>query len=88
MPRASSMVSKDGAHPDSDVDVGLVLIPATGDHDWALGNYAALGERWRSELESIVGRHVSLVPMLSGNEGDAVIRSTGVRLWDSSNDRN
>jgi hypothetical protein len=36
---------KGGARPDSDVDVGLVLIPATGDHDWALGNYAALGER-------------------------------------------
>jgi hypothetical protein len=38
------------------------------------------GER-RADLEAIVGCHVSLVPMVPGNEGDIVIRMTGDRLW-------
>jgi hypothetical protein len=38
------------------------------------------GER-RADLEATVGRHVSLVPMVPGNEGDTVIRMTGERLW-------
>jgi hypothetical protein len=63
------------------VDIGLVLMPAKGKHDWALGNYAALGSRWRTDLEAIVGCHVSLVPMVPGSEGDIVIRMTGDRLW-------
>jgi hypothetical protein len=69
------------AKASSDVDIGLVLMPANGKHDWALGNYAALGSRWRADLEAIVGCHVSLVPMIPGNEGDIVIRMTGDRLW-------
>jgi hypothetical protein len=64
-----------------DVNIGLVRMPANGKHDWALGNYAALGSRWRADLEAIVGCHVSLVPMIPGNEGDIVIRMTGDRLW-------
>ena len=67
---------KGGAKPESDVDLGLVLIPKEG-----FGNYVALQPIWRGELEAIVKRHVSLVPMIAGNAGDAVIRSTGVRLW-------
>ena len=45
--------------PPSDVDIGLVLMPADGKHDWALGNYAVLGKQWRNftEIESIVGCH-------------------------------
>jgi hypothetical protein len=62
-------------------DIGLVLMPADGRHDWALGNYAALRARCRADLEAIVGCHVSLVPMVPGNEGDIVIRMTGDRLW-------
>jgi predicted nucleotidyltransferase len=73
--------AKGDAHDGSDVDFGLVLMPAVGKHDWALGNYAELGAHWRTDLEAIVGRHVSLVPMLPGNEGDAVVRMTGYRLW-------
>lgn len=50
---------------DSDVDLAVTLMPAKGSHNWALGNYAALGDSWQKELESIVGRHVSLeVPLL------------------------
>ena len=65
----------------SDVDIGLALMPANGDHDWALGAYAAMQDDWQAELEALVGRHVSLVAMLPGNKGDEVIRSTGVCLW-------
>jgi predicted nucleotidyltransferase len=73
--------AKGEAKAGSDVDIGLVLMPANGKHDWALGNYAALGKQWQTQLESIVGCHVSLVPMVPGNEGDIVIRMTGDRLW-------
>jgi hypothetical protein len=69
------------AKASGDVDIGLVLMNAHGKHDWALGNYAALGSRWRSDLEAIVGCHVSLAPMIPGSEGDIVIRMTGDRLW-------
>jgi predicted nucleotidyltransferase len=69
------------AKASSDVNIGLERMPANGRHDWALGNYAALGSRWRADLEAIVGCHVSLVPMIPGNEGDIVIRMTGDRLW-------
>jgi predicted nucleotidyltransferase len=72
---------KGGATVASDVDIGLVLMPADEGHDWALGNYAALQEEWQAELEAIVVRHVSLVAMLPGNAGDREIRSTGARLW-------
>jgi predicted nucleotidyltransferase len=73
--------AKGEAKAGSDVDIGLVLMPANGKHDWALGNYAALGSRWRADLETIVGCHVSLVPMIPGNEGDIEIRMTGDRVW-------
>jgi hypothetical protein len=46
--------AKGVANASSDVDIGLVLMPAKGKHDWALGNYAALGSRWRADLETIV----------------------------------
>jgi len=47
------------AKASSDVNIGLVRMPANGKHDWALGNYAALGSRWRADFEAIVGCHVS-----------------------------
>jgi|SRR6188472_3210947 predicted nucleotidyltransferase len=56
------------ARPDSDA---LVLMPPIGKTDWALGDYAALGDRWQGELEAIVGRHVSLTiltPEISGEK--------------------
>jgi hypothetical protein len=60
-------------------------MPKKGDHDWAFGNYVALQPIWRGELEVIVKRHVTLVPMFAGNAGDDIIRSTGVRLWRREN---
>ncbi|MCJ2042876.1 nucleotidyltransferase domain-containing protein [Methylobacterium sp. J-059] len=58
--------AKGTARPDSDLDIGLVLIDGEPDYsdkvgtDWPLGNYTALGDRWGKELTAIVGRHVSL----------------------------
>jgi predicted nucleotidyltransferase len=51
--------AKGEAKASSDVDIGLVLMPAKGKHDWALGNYAALGSRWRADLEAIVSAAMS-----------------------------
>jgi predicted nucleotidyltransferase len=70
---------KGGATSDSDLDVGLVLMPAIDKHDWALGKYIALGDTWQAELAEVIGRHVSLELI---THDDTVIRSTGVRIWE------
>lgn len=72
---------KGGAHTASDLDVGIELMPAVGNDDWALGIYHDLGDEWQAELAKMVGQHVSLQAMVPNNKGDAVIRSTGVRIW-------
>ena len=64
------------------VDLALVLMPARQKYDWAFENYIQLHSEWRLELETIVQCHVSLVPMVPGNEGDEIIRSTGICLWE------
>ena len=72
---------KGGARLDSDVDIGIALVPPIRNHNWAMGNYTVMRDVWQAELEKIVGRHVSLVAMVPGNEGNEVVRSTGVGLW-------
>jgi predicted nucleotidyltransferase len=67
--------------PDSDIDVAVSLMPAQGDHDWALGDYLALSPMWQRTLEAIVGRHVSLTAIVPDTPGDTEVRSTGVLLW-------
>jgi predicted nucleotidyltransferase len=67
------------SRPDSDVDLALVLMPARGNHDWAMGNYVAESSLWRSELEAIVGRHVSIEAVTPEAEEVAVLRR--VLLW-------
>jgi predicted nucleotidyltransferase len=66
--------------PDSDVDIGLGLMPPDGDHNWAFGNFLALSSDWRRELEKIVGRHVSLEPITPDDPGTAVVKAW-VKLW-------
>lgn len=70
----------DTARPDSDVDIGLGLVRKNGDHDWALGNYYALGDKWQLELEKIVGRDVSLENITPDEPGRACVRKW-VLLW-------
>lgn len=69
------------ARPDSDVDLGIGLMPPSGNHNWALGNYYALGDVWKSELEAIVGRHVSLENITPDEPGTARV-SKWVLLWE------
>jgi predicted nucleotidyltransferase len=69
------------SRPDSDVDLALALMPPKGNTDWALGNYFAFESEWKRQLEQIVGRHVSLEPLVLGTDEDAMVRASGVRLW-------
>jgi predicted nucleotidyltransferase len=69
------------AREDSDVDLALALMPPDGKHDWALGNYFALASKWKGELETIVGRPVSMEPLVPGQESDVRVRREGVLLW-------
>ena len=67
---------------DSDIDLAIALMPPVGKHDWALGNYTALADGvWQRELESIVGRHVSLEVIVPGNNADVRVRRCGRLLW-------
>ena len=78
--------AKGAARVNSIVDVGLALSLASRGHDWALENYIALHTDWRGELETIVQCRVSLVPMIPKNDGDMIIRSTGICLWERLTD--
>ena len=69
------------SRPESDVDLALALMPPNGKHDWALGNYFAFENKWKRQLEEIVGRHVSLEPLVPGTDPDTIVRRSGVRLW-------
>jgi predicted nucleotidyltransferase len=69
------------ARADSDVDLAVVLMPPNGKHDWAGGNYIACHSAWKAELETIVGRHVSLEAIEPGSDEEAMVRCTGRRLW-------
>jgi predicted nucleotidyltransferase len=69
------------SRPDSDVDIAVALMPGTGGTDWALGNYFALHGDWKRELETIVGRHVSLEAILPATPENESVRRTGKLLW-------
>jgi predicted nucleotidyltransferase len=69
------------AREDSDVDLALALMPPPGKHDWALGNYFRFESEWKRELEAIVGRAVSIEPLVPGEDSDARVRREGKRLW-------
>jgi predicted nucleotidyltransferase len=69
------------AREDSDVDLALVLMPPVGKHDWALGNYFCFEIEWKRQLEAIVGRAVSIEPLVPGEDSDARVRQEGVLLW-------
>jgi predicted nucleotidyltransferase len=69
------------SRPESDVDLGIGLMPPTGNHDWAHGAYRALGDEWKRELEAIVGRHVSLEYVTPDEPGTSCVRKW-VLLWE------
>jgi predicted nucleotidyltransferase len=76
--------ARDEARPESDVDLALVLMPAVGKHDWASGDYFALHSEWKSALERVVGRHVSLEAIQPDTPEDRIVRTSGILLWSRS----
>jgi predicted nucleotidyltransferase len=66
---------------ESDVDIAIGLIPPNGNDNWALGNFAFLKDQWRSELEAVVGRHVSLEAITPDDPGTASV-TKWVLLWE------
>lgn len=69
------------SRPESDVDIALALMPPDGKHDWALGAYFALETEWMQQLQAIVGRDVSIEPLVPGEASDARVRREGMLLW-------
>ena len=70
------------ARVNSVVNLGLAFMPGKRRKERAFGNYVTHYSDWLTELEAIVQCHVSLVPMIPGNVGDEIIRSTGICLWE------
>jgi predicted nucleotidyltransferase len=73
------------AREDSDVDLALALMPPDGKTNWALGNYFAFESEWKRQLEAIVGRAVSIEPLVPGEESDARVRREGKLVWTRGN---
>jgi predicted nucleotidyltransferase len=69
------------AREESDVDLALALMPGDGKTDWALGAYFALESEWKQQLQAIVGRAVSIAPLVPGEPSDVRVRREGVLLW-------
>jgi hypothetical protein len=56
-------------------------MPPDGKNDWALGAYFALETEWKQQLQTIVGRQVSIEPLVPGELSDVRVRREGVLLW-------
>jgi predicted nucleotidyltransferase len=69
------------ARDNSDVDLAIALMPPVGTHDWALGNYYCFETEWKQQLQAIVGRAVSIGPLVPGEESDVRVRREGVLIW-------
>ncbi len=74
--------AKGTARVNSVVDLGLAFLPGKRRKERAFANYVASYSDWLTELEAIVQCHVSLAPMIPGNEGDEIIRTSGICLWE------
>jgi len=77
--------AKGTARPDSDVDLGIVLVPGSAGHDWPLGNWMSPSNRSRDELQGCIGRHVSLElfsrPGEEQSEEEVAARAPAILLW-------
>jgi predicted nucleotidyltransferase len=72
--------AKGASSPDSDVDIGIYLMPPTATSDWALAAYTADGDAWQYELERLLGLPVSLEAVTTNSRGHREVQA-GVRLW-------
>ena len=73
--------ARGNSREESDIDLAIALMPPIGNHDWAFGNYSALGDAWQRKLETMVGRHVSLELIVPGTEPDVRVRRCGRLVW-------
>ena len=46
--------AKGTARPDSDVDIGIYLMPPAGGADWALATYTEMGDWWQRDLATLL----------------------------------
>jgi predicted nucleotidyltransferase len=69
------------AREESDVDLALALMPPDGKTNGALGAYFCFESEWKRQLEAIVGRAVSIEPLVPGEGSDVRVRREGVLLW-------
>jgi|GEM_PF-2774845 len=73
--------AKGTAHPMSDIDIAIQLMPPTGNHNWALANFIEFFDDWKAELRNTINWPVSLVAIGSNYDMDAEVRKTGICLW-------
>jgi predicted nucleotidyltransferase len=72
--------AKGTSRPDSDIDIGIYLMPPTPTSDWALAAYTANRDDWQHELERLLDRHVSLEAVTTGGQS-ALPHATGPAWW-------
>ena len=72
--------AKGTSRPDSDVDIGIYLMPPAEGADWALALYTAEGDAWQRELGGLLGKPVSLEAVSPGGPGHAEVQA-GKLLW-------
>jgi predicted nucleotidyltransferase len=69
------------AREGSEADLALALMPPDRAHNWAAGNYWACDSEWKEQLQAIVGRDVSIEPLIPGGQVDVIVRREGLLLW-------
>jgi predicted nucleotidyltransferase len=62
------------SRPDSDVDVGIYLMPPASGSDWALATYTKVGDQWQRELAGLLERSVSLEAVTPGCAHEQKVR--------------
>ena len=67
--------------PESDIDLIIQLMPPIGNHDWAAGDYSALGDAWQGTLGTLLEWSVSLIAFGPGIDEETDIRETAILIW-------
>jgi predicted nucleotidyltransferase len=72
--------AKGTSRPDSDIDIGIYLMPPSATSNWAYATYTSQGDAWQRELAGLLGRHVSLEAVTPDVPGHREVQA-GKRLW-------
>jgi len=68
------------SRPNSDVDIGIYLMPPTRGSNWALALYTAEGDAWQRELAGLLGQQVSLEAVIPESRWHEEVQA-GKLLW-------